>query len=424
MIFIESIAVAIRALLINKLRSLLTMLGITIGVAAVLAMVAIGDGAKEIILADLEKISGINVFTVLQTSFKWVAGRRVPTRSGEYLNYGDVLAIERECPSVQIVAPRVPEWSRVLMQAPDGRNIRAGYNGVDEDYAIALAWNLATGRFISEEDVRNSTKVVVLGANVATGLFGEVSSPLGKEIKVVRNRTSGLKERFIVIGTLVPRGRSLEFGFSFDDLVFMPITTVQQRFTGNDRIPQIAVHVHTVEDMPQAIEEVKAVIRKQHRNRDDFFGTFDVRLGLARLMKISTLIKTALGSIAGFSLLVGGIGIMNMMLVAVGERTREIGLRNAFGAKRLNILLQFLSESIILCSIGGIFGIGLGVFASKGMAHIAVRIVEIVPEWPAILSLQWALISVFFSMLLGVGFGLYPAIKAMRMSPIEALRTE
>ena len=421
--FIASIAVAIRALLANKLRSGLTMLGITIGIAAVLAMVAIGDGAKTIILEDLEKISGINVFTVLQTSFKWVAGRRVPARSGEYLNYGDVLAIEEECPSVRIVAPRVPEWSRVLMQTSDGTNIRAGYNGVDEDYAVALAWELATGRFISEEDVKNSTRVAVLGANVTTGLFGEVS-PLGKEIKIARRTASAIKERFIVIGTLVPRGRSLEFGFSFDDLIFMPITTVQQRFTGNDRIPQIAVHVHTVEDMPQAIAEVTAVIRKRHRNRDDFFGTFDVRLGLARLMKISTLIKTALGGIAGFSLLVGGIGIMNMMLVAVSERTREIGLRNACGAKRGDILLQFLSESILLCSIGGLFGIGLGVFASKGMAHIAVRIVKIVPEWPAILSVQWAFISVFFSILLGIGFGLYPAIKATRMSPIEALRTE
>ncbi len=423
MIFIESITVAIRALLLNKLRSLLTILGIIIGIAAVLAMVAIGDGAKEIILEDLEKINGINVFTVLQTSSRWVAGRRVPARSGEYLNYGDVQAIERECLSVKMVAPRVPVWSRVLMQASDGTNIRAGYNGVNETYALAMEWDLATGRFISEEDVKNSVKVVVLGANVATGLFGEVS-PLGKEIKIAHSSTSATKERLIVIGILMPRGRSLEFGFSFDDLVFMPITTVQQRFTGNDRIPQIAVHVHTVEDIPRAIEEVKTVIRKRHRNQNDFFGTFDVRLGLARLMKISILIKTALGSIAGFSLLVGGLGIMNMMLVAVGERTREIGLRKAFGAKRSDILLQFLSESIFMCSTGGIFGIGLGVFASKGMAYIAVRIVKIVPEWPTVLSPQWALISIFFSMLLGVGFGLYPAIKAMRMSPIEALRTE
>ncbi len=423
MIFIESITVAIRALLLNKLRSLLTILGIIIGIAAVLAMVAIGDGAKEIILEDLEKINGINVFTVLQTSSRWVAGRRVPARSGEYLNYGDVQAIERECLSVKMVAPRVPVWSRVLMQASDGTNIRAGYNGVNETYALAMEWDLATGRFISEEDVKNSVKVVVLGANVATGLFGEVS-PLGKEIKIAHSSTSVTKERLIVIGILMPRGRSLEFGFSFDDLVFMPITTVQQRFTGNDRIPQIAVHVHTVEDIPRAIEEVKAVIRKRHRNQNDFFGTFDVRLGLARLMKISILIKTALGSIAGFSLLVGGLGIMNMMLVAVGERTREIGLRKAFGAKRSDILLQFLSESIFMCSTGGIFGIGLGVFASKGMAYIAVRIVKIVPEWPTVLSPQWALISIFFSMLLGVGFGLYPAIKAMQMSPIEALRTE
>lgn len=423
MIFIESITVAIRALLLNKLRSLLTILGIIIGIAAVLAMVAIGDGAKEIILEDLEKINGINVFTVLQTSSRWVAGRRVPARSGEYLNYGDVQAIERECLSVKMVAPRVPVWSRVLMQASDGTNIRAGYNGVNETYALAMEWDLATGRFISEEDVKNSVKVVVLGANVATGLFGEVS-PLGKEIKIAHSSTSATKERLIVIGILMPRGRSLEFGFSFDDLVFMPITTVQQRFTGNDRIPQIAVHVHTVEDIPRAIEEVKTVIRKRHRNQNDFFGTFDVRLGLARLMKISILIKTALGSIAGFSLLVGGLGIMNMMLVAVGERTREIGLRKAFGAKRSDILLQFLSESIFMCSTGGIFGIGLGVFASKGMAYIAVRIVRIVPEWPTVLSPQWVLISIFFSMLLGVGFGLYPAIKAMRMSPIEALRTE
>ena len=423
MLLIESINVGIRALLASKLRSSLTVFGITIGISSVLAMVAIGEGAKKIILQDLEKIGGINVFTLLRISSKSVAGRRVPIRNGEYFNYADVLALQTQCPSVKFVTPRLPEWTRVLMQAPDGTNLRAGYNGVDESYHLAMEWGLKTGRFISADDVKNATKVVVLGANVATTLFREVS-PLEKEIKIARRGQSAMKERFIVIGTLVSRGRSLEFGFSFDDLVFIPITTAQQRFTGNNRIPQIAVQVHTVEDMPQAIEEVKAVIRKRHRKQDDFFEIFDVRLGLARLMKISTVIKIALGSIAGFSLLVGGIGVMNMMLVAVGERTREIGLRTAIGAKRSNILLQFLSESILLCGIGGILGLGLGVFASKGMAHIAVRIVKIVPEWPAVLSPQWAVMSVCISMLLGVVFGLYPAIKAMKMPPIEALRTE
>jgi len=222
----------------------------------------------------------------------------------------------------------------------------------------------------------------------------------------------------------MPRGRSFRFGGSFDDQVFIPITTVQQRFTGNKRIPHIVVHAYAVEAVSKAIEEVKAVIRKRHRKEDDFFGIFDPRIGMAKLSKISTVLKIALGSIAGFSLLVGGIGVMNMMFVAVGERTRELGVRKALGARSADILLQFLSESIVLCGIGGILGIGLGFFASKGMAYLAVRIVKIVPNWPAMISVQWALISVFFSALLGVGFGLYPAIKAMRMPPLEALRTE
>ena len=423
MVNLEPAILAIRSLLTNKLRSLLTMFSITIGISAVLSMIAIGDGAKEIVLQDLERIGGINVFTLFRVSSKRVGGRRIQIRSGEYFNYTDVLAIKTECPSVKVVTPRLPEWRGILIQASNGTNMRAGYNGVDEDYTLAMKWKVETGRFISEEDVKNATKVVVLGKIVATELFGEVS-PLGKEIKISRDKKGAIKERFIVIGTLERRGRSLEFGVSFDDLVFIPITTAQQRFTGNNRITQIAVHVNTVADMNQAIEEVKTVIRKRHRNEDDFFVIVDLRAGLPRLLKISTIIKIALGSVAGFSLLVGGIGVMNMMLVAVGERTREIGLLKALGMKNLDILLLFLSESIILCGISSIFGVGLGALTSKGMANIAVRIVKIVPEWPSMLSLQWVLISVLFAMLLGVGFGLYPAIKAMRVSPIEALRTE
>ncbi|MYE88689.1 FtsX-like permease family protein [Candidatus Poribacteria bacterium] len=413
----DGISVGIKAIYSNKLRSLLTMFGIIIGIAAVIAMIAIGDGAKEIILQDLQKIGGINQFTLYRTTSKWVNGRRVPIRSGEHFNYGDVLAIEAECPSVKAVTPRIPNWTGVLIQAPGGVSTRSGYNGVNATYTAAMDWNLHEGRFISDQDVDNATKVVVLGSSVATELFG-VASPLGKEIKI------GKKERFTVIGTLAPRGQSLKFGFSFDELVFIPITTTQQRFTGNDRILQIAVKAHTVEVIPKAIEEVKSVMRKRHNNQDYFFVIFDIRAGIAELGKISKVIKIALGSIAGFSLLVGGIGIMNMMLVAVAERTREIGLRKALGAKSLDILFQFLIESVVMCSIGGLIGVGFGIFAGKGMAHLAVKIVKIVPEWPAVLSARWILISVSFSAAIGIGFGLYPAIKAMKLSPIEALRTE
>ena len=168
----------------------------------------------------------------------------------------------------------------------------------------------------------------------------------------------------------------------------------------------------------------QTVIRRRHRNRDDFFEIWEVHRSMDELDKVSSIIKIMLGSIAGFSLLVGGIGIMNMMLVSVTERTREIGLRKAVGAKRREILLQFLIEAVFMCGVGGLLGIGLGIFAGQGMANIAVKVVKIVPEWPAVLSVQWMVISVAFSAVIGIVFGVYPAVKAARLSPIEALRAE
>ena len=430
---VEGVSIGIAAIRNNKLRSLLTMLGIIIGVAAVLAMIASGDGAKVIVLQDAQKLGGANQFIMYRTWYKRENNRWVRIRSNEYMEYDDVLAIEAQCPSVSAVTPRIPDWKGVLIQAPGGVETRAGYNGVDATYKTAMDWNVKEGRFITDEDVENATKICVLGDEVATTLFGD-KSPLGQEIKIARGgnyydrwgRKEGKRftERFTVVGTLMPRGRSLRFGWSFDNLVFIPLSTTQERFTGNDRIQDIVVYAHTVDDVPKAIEEVKTVIRKRHRNQDDFIRIFDMRAGMAQLEKISKMIKIALGSIAGFSLLVGGIGIMNMMLVAVTERTREIGLRKALGAKPLDILVQFLIEAVIMCGVGGAIGVGLGIFAGEGMALLAVKIAKIVPEWPAVISLQWVLISVSFSAAIGISFGMYPAIKASTLSPIEALRKD
>ena len=428
----EGGSVAISAIRSNKMRSLLTTLGIIIGIASVLAMIAIGDGAKEIVRQDVQKLGGANQFFVLRSRHKRVNNRLVRIRHNEYLKYGDVLAIEAECPSVSAATPQIWNWGGVLIQASGGTETRAGWNGVDANYTTIMDWNLKEGRFITDEDVRNASRVCVLGDEVATALFGD-KSPVGQEIKIARDsdyhNRFGVKkdgrrytERFRVVGTFVPRGTNLRFGVSFDSLAFIPVSTSQKRFIGTDEIQNITVHAHSVKDVPKAVEEVKSILRKRHRNQDDFIYIFEMHKGMAQLDKISSILKITLGSIAGFSLFVGGIGIMNMMLVAVTERTREIGLRKALGAKRLDILLQFLIESVIMCGVGGAIGVGLGILAGEGMAMLAVKIVKIVPEWPAVISPQWILISVSVSAIIGISFGLYPALKASSLSPIEALR--
>jgi putative ABC transport system permease protein len=430
---IEGLSIGIAAIRANKMRSLLTMLGIIIGIAAVLAMIAIGDGAKEIVLQDAQKLGGANQFTLYRRSKKKLGKHNIPVRTKEYLNYDDVLAIEAECLTVSDVTPRIRDWRGMLIQAPDGAETRAGYNGVDPSFKTAMDWKVQEGRFITNEDVKNATQICVLGDEVATDLFGS-KSPLGQEIKIARRvryydlrekrRSRRITDRFTVVGTMMPRGRSLRFGWSFDSMVFFPVTTTQERFTGDDKIQEIVVYANTVEDVPNAVREVKEVIRKRHKGEDNFVKIYEMRKGIRQLEKISKMIKIALGSIAGFSLLVGGIGIMNMMLVAVTERTREIGLRKALGAKPFDIMFQFLIESITMCAVGGIIGIGLGIFVGESMSIVAVKIAKIVPEWPAVVSAQWVLISVLFSAAIGISFGLYPAIKASMLSPIEALRKE
>lgn len=431
--FGEGISVGFTAIRANTLRSLLTMLGIIIGVASVLATIGIGNGAKQIVLQDAQKLGGANQFTLYRSNHLRKGDRWIPNRSNEYFEYEDVLAIEAECPSVEGVIPRLPVWRGVLVQAEGGAEKRTGYEGITPFYRIGMNWEVQRGRFISDEDVVNRSKVCVLGSEVANELF-ENQNPIGKEIKVARESQNSWRrerprreksmERFTVVGVMKPRGTSLRFGWNLDDRVLLPLTTVQERFTGNDRVRMITVQAKNLDLLETAKNEVTAIVRKRHGNQDDFFNLWEMREGMEQLFTISRTIKIVLGIIAGVSLLVGGIGIMNIMLVSVTERTREIGLRKALGAKRKDILFQFLVESVVMCSVGGLLGIGLGIGAGYGMAQVAIKIVKIIDDWPSFITVQWVVISVAFSASIGVFFGLYPAVKAARLSPIEALRTE
>ena len=413
----EGISTGLSAILQEKLRSALTILGIVIGVAAVLAMLAIGDGAKRIVMQEFEKYGG--QFTVRRNPWIWRGDRVFPNRSGEHLKYEDVLAIEAECPSVESVIPSVS--SEILAQAEGGATKWTEYEGVNSYFPIGMKWQIKQGRFFSEDEFNDRRKVCALGIEVATELFGNQNS-IGKEIKL--SLQGGKPDRFIIVGVMAERGTSLQYGFSWDDIVFIPLTTAQDRFKGTHYVNYLNVRAIDTNSIEKAAEEVKAVLRKRHRNQDNFFDISFASAAVKELDKISRIIKIMLSSIATFSLFVGSVGIMNMMLVSVNQRTREIGIRRAIGAKRRDIFLQFLVEAVVMCGLGGLLGIGLGIGTGYVCSHIAVKIVKVIPQWPVVISPQWIAISVSISACIGIVFGLYPAVRASQISPIEALRTE
>ena len=413
----EGFSTGLAVILQEKLRSALTMLGIVIGIAAVLAMLAIGDGAKRIVMQEFEKYGGH--FFVRRNPWIWRGDRVFPNRSGEHLKYEDVLAIEAECPAVESVIPSIAD--EVLAQAEDGATKWTEYDGVNSYFPIGMQWQIQQGRFFSEDEFNHRRKVCTLGTEVATELFGN-QNPIGKEIKL--SLQGGRPDRFTVLGVMAKRGRSLQYGFSWDDIVFIPLTTAQDRFKGKRHVNYINIRAVDNDSIEKAAEEVTAVLRKRHRNQDNFFDISFATAAVKKLDKISRIIKIMLSSIAGFSLFVGSIGIMNMMLVSVNQRTREIGIRRAIGAKRRDILFQFLIEAVMMCSIGGLLGIGLGIGIGYACSNIAVKIVKVVPQWPVVISSQWMAVSVSISACIGIAFGLYPAVRASQISPIEALRTE
>lgn len=383
-------------------------------------MIAIGDGAKHIVEAEINKLGGENQVQFWTRTVIW-RGSRIIRHTIERYKLEDVYTIEAECQDVKFVLPKNDKYRGTITNRSGGK-VHLFVEGVTVDYAHGLRWQVQQGRFFSENDLDTASQVCILGAEAAAELFGEESS-LGNEVKIKLRRQQPTV-RCRVVGIMAPKGRSFRSYGSLDDIVCVPMTTYQQRLSGRDYIERLIVFFEKEADINKVIESVRDLLRKRHRDTDDFVGYWIPRRSLRRLDHIESVIKIALGGIASFSLFVSGISIMNICLVSVGEKTREIGMRKSVGARRLDIFWQFLTESICLCLCGGVLGIGTGYFSAHGMALLAVRIVPIIPEWPVVLSIPWILISIFFSMMIGVGFGLYPAMRASRLSSIDAIRSD
>ena len=416
----DAIATGLSHIARDWLRSGLSILGIFIGIASVLCMIAIGDGAKQIIVDDIEKLGGPNQVH-FGTRFAIWSKDRIIRYTTERYTPEDAKAIEAECPGVLYVLPQTSH-SRPFVTSRNGKQAIAILKGVTPDHPLAMGWEVQTGRFISENDVENAKQVCILGANTAIELFGE-ASPIGKEVKL-RYYSKHSSIRLRVVGVMKTKGSSFSTWYSLDDMICIPLTTHQQRCSGIRYVENLAVFFQKDVVFDRLIESVKYVLRKRHRGKDDFIEYWRPTVNLRRLEHIERVMKVTLSGIASFSLFVSGIGILNICLVSVGEKTREIGLRKSVGARQIDIFWQFLIESICLCFCGTLFGIAGGWFAAHSMVRLAVRIVPIVPEWPVVFSLPWILISIIFSFFMGVSFGVYPAVRAARLSPIDALRTE
>ena len=401
----STVSVAFRALRRNKLRSVLTALGIIIGVAAVIAMVGIGNGAKAQVEAQIASL-GQNVISVFSGSTT-SSGIRTGWGSAGTLKVEDAEAIRREVSDVVAVSEEVRSSTQV---AAGNQNWLTQVLGESADYLDIRQWQLADGASFTPQDVRSANKVCVIGRTTATQVFGN-DDPVGQVLRVKN-------VPFVVTGVLTPKGLSA-LGSDQDDVVIIPYTSAMKRVIGGTTLRNINVQVGDARQLPAAQQQIISLLRQRHNIRAGKDDDFTVR-GQQEIADMATAqsktMTVLLGAIAGVSLIVGGIGIMNIMLVSVTERTREIGVRLAVGAHGRDILSQFLIEAVALSSVGGIIGIAFGVGASK--------VLSVYQNWPTLISLSSIVVSFLFSAAVGIFFGFYPARKAAALDPIEALRYE
>jgi putative ABC transport system permease protein len=401
--------VAGRALLRNKLRSFLTALGVVIGVGAVIAMVAIGEGAKRRV-EDTFEAMGTNLLIVLPGSSSSM-GMRGGSGSQATLTWADLRAIRAECKAVAAASPVLN--AHLVVQVED-QNWTTSIIGASTDYMTIRNWRMARGRFFDQSDTDTSTKVVVLGETVVNNLWSPGYDPVGQTVRIQT-------VPFQVVGVLAKKGQS-PMGQDYDDTVLVPYTTYMTKISaglGGYINGIVMVSAISSADTTRAENEIRSLLRDRHHlivGLDDDFSVRNLSEMAQAQQQGTTILTTLLAAIAAVSLLVGGIGIMNIMLVSVTERTREIGVRMAVGARSWDILAQFLSEALAISLAGGLLGIAFGLLAARLLAtHFG---------WPFFIHLNVIFISVGFSALVGVVFGLYPAQKASRLDPIEALRFE
>jgi putative ABC transport system permease protein len=410
MSFWASIRVALRALRVNALRSALTMLGIIIGVGAVITMVAVGSGAQQQVSEQIKSL-GANLIIALPGNIT-SGGVRLGLGSRVTITDEDAAAIQREIPSVQVAAATVRGGVQLIY---GNQNWATAIQGVTPEFFEAREWDVEDGRLITGEDVQSTARVVLLGQTVVRNLFGD-ESPLDRTIRI-------RDVPFTVIGVLAYKGQNTQ-GQDQDDIVIAPLSTARKRVLGFSAVRArsvgaILIKVQQANQMDEAMSDLRDLLRQRHRlqpNDEDDFSLRNLAEIMATREASSRILTLLLAAVASVSLVVGGIGIMNIMLVSVTERTREIGLRMAVGARAADIMSQFLIEAVTLSLIGGTIGIVAGVASSHAIANFA--------GWPTLIRLEFVLLAFLFSGAVGVFFGFYPARKAARLDPIEALRFE
>ena len=427
---LENIKIAFKSLGLNKLRSFLTMLGIIIGVGSVVAVMSVGAGAEASITENIQSM-GTNVITITPGREQVFAGNRevrmesnagqgggfmVTRRFGDNeeeeivageLYLEDVDALKEKAKLLNEVVPALSGFNSTFSYMSWSGNV--SITATTEDYLSLQSYEMDKGSFFTASDVSNSSNVVILGYNVVTNYFGK-ANPVGEEVKI-----NG--KNFTVMGILKSAGST--FGMSPDDSVYIPITTAQNKIYGVDTVDQIMAKVESEEVMDQAIDEAKATLRVQHHILPGESNDFEIRSSTQLLeiaSSVTDILIITLTSIAAISLLVGGIGIMNIMFVSVTERTREIGIRKAIGAKNRDILVQFLTESVVLSLSGGIIGVGFAGFVTWILGTFT-TLSSLITAFPIILALS-------FSTVIGLVFGILPAMRAARLNPIDSLRHE